>query len=385
MNPRFFVLSSALCALLAPAGSMRVAASDASWTKHTVMEKGRNNTAVAADFDGDGRVDVITSYGGRVSLFLAPDWEEIPLHRLSKPGATCIHSEVMDVDGDGDPDWTGSEAWEAPFWLENPGDPEKPWRARTIDPDIRGIHCLLRADVDGDGKGDLVINNFVPEGPLADSVAWFRAPDEPREAPHWERHVFADGDARGGSHYFGFGDVTGDGRGDIAIGAKGEPFEDGNWFAYWTHPGEEGVEGPWEKTVIAREQTGATNIRPADVNGDGAVDFIASRGHGRGVLWFEAPDWEEHVIDPDMLSPHSLAVADLDGDGDPDAASCGYESRRLAWYENDGTGKFTVHVLDEDQESYDLRAVDMDGDGDLDLLNAGRGSGNVVWYENPAR
>ena len=54
-------------------------------------------------------------------------------------------------------------------------------------------------------------------------------------------------------------------------------------------------------------------------------------------------------------------------------------------YLNDSRGNFELHVLDDDQESYDLRSVDMDGDGDLDLLNAGRGSNNVSWYENPLK
>jgi hypothetical protein len=86
-----------------------------------------------------------------------------------------------------------------------------------------------------------------------------------------------------------------------------------------------------------------------------------------------------------MKSPHSLVLDDLDGDGDLDGATCGYESQRVAWYENDGKGSFTIHVIDEAQESYDLRSVDMDGDGALDLLNAGRATANVAWYENPSK
>ena len=74
------------------------------WRKHVVTEAGRNMTAVGADFSGDGEVDVITSYGGKISLFTAPDWNETVIHRLEKPNATCIHSETFDIDGDGDTD-----------------------------------------------------------------------------------------------------------------------------------------------------------------------------------------------------------------------------------------------------------------------------------------
>jgi hypothetical protein len=103
------------------------------------------------------------------------------------------------------------------------------------------------------------------------------------------------------------------------------------------------------------------------------------------VIWFEAPHWKVHEIHPEIREPHALTVADLDGDGDMDAATCAFGSKMAAWYENDGAGRFRIHVLDRDQESYDIRAVDLDGDGDLDLLVAGRLSQNVVWYENPLR
>lgn len=355
------------------------------WKKHTVMEAGQNTSAVAADYNGDGIVDVITSYNGKVSLFSGPTWEETVLHRFANLKGRCIHSETFDIDGDGDMDWAGSEAWASPFWLENPGDGSGAWAARVIDHDIQGIHCILKADVDNDGNLDLIINNFEPDGPLGDSVAWFSMPKKLKAAEHWDRHIFADRDARGGSHYFGFGDIDGDGWGEIAIGAKGAPFEDGNWFAYWKNPGEKEVKEAWEKVIIAEDQLAATNIKPGDLNGDGEMDYLASRGHSAGVVWFEGPDWKEHEIDLEIKSPHTLVLADLDEDGDLDGASCGFESLRVSLYMNDGKGAFERTDLDLNQQSYDLRTVDMDGDGDLDLLNAGRGTGNVAWYENPLR
>ena len=120
-----------------------------------------------------------------------------------------------------------------PFWMENPGPnsiQKGAWTPRLIDPDITGIHCILKSDVDNDGKPELIINNFEPEKGIGDSMAWFSIPKNPLRAKQWHRHVFAAGNARGGSHYMGVGDIDGDGWKEIAVGAKGKPFVDGNWL-----------------------------------------------------------------------------------------------------------------------------------------------------------
>ncbi|WP_186775411.1 FG-GAP repeat domain-containing protein [Rubripirellula tenax] len=398
--PQANVLSVAIVWVLIFVGSVG-ADDNVAWKKHVVMDQGHCNTAVAIDANADGLMDVVCSYGGKVSLFLAPDWKvEHVLHRLSQRRQTCIHSTVIDVDGDGDLDWAGAVASEHPFWLENPGRLSRTadsdatptgdadstlWIRRTIDSEITGIHCLTRSDVDNNGRDDLIINNFEPEKGIGDSIAWLSIPSDPKSSIPWDRHVFADADARGGSHYMGAGDIDGDGWNEIAVGAKGEPFADGNWFAFWKNPGKDGVKGAWQKVMLAENQTAATNILPADVNGDGKVDWLASRGHGNGVIWFENPSWKIHTIDSQIEFPHSLTVADHDQDGDVDAAVCGFGSEVVMWYENNGKGSFTNHTLDRHQQSYQLTSVDMDGDGDLDLLNAGRGTANVAWYENPLR
>jgi hypothetical protein len=355
------------------------------WIRHEITRGFANQTVIAADFTGDGRPDVITNDNQkrRTLLYVAPRWNEVVLHQ----GVNAIHSEVMDVDGDGDMDYIGTRY--SPgliFWLEQPkqGTKEK-WNYRVVDDfekgGVNGIHGLITGDVDRDGRLDLIGNSAQPKGMFPESLAWFRVPKNPRRADRWERYIFADKDAPGLSHYLGFGDVNGDGRPDMASGAK--VADGGNWYAWW----EQGTDAkkPFRKHVIATGQEGATNIHIADVNGDRRADFFASRGHGKGIVWYEAPNWTAHEVNDRITGPHSLAMGDIDGDGDIDAVTCAKDSATAAWFENDGRGNFTTHHIHENQAAYDIRLADMDKDGDLDVLVAGQESRNVVWFENRLR
>lgn len=362
------------------------------WRKHVVARaKGSVNSAVSADFDHDGHVDVLSSYDGKVVLHRGPNWEAYQLHAFSrdnsrnKPRPDCIHSCLLDVDGDGDLDFCGSS--NTVFWLECPDDPfsGKPWTYRTIDDEILGTHCLITGDVNQDGRLDLIANSGrgADQTSIPNSLTWLEIPENPKTAEPWERHVFADRDAPGGSHYTGIADVNGDGLPDICCGAKGGPgFDGGEWFAWWEQLPDQAE--PWRRHLLATGQPGATNIQPRDVNRDGNMDFVATRGHGQGVLWFRGPEFTMFEIDPEIVGPHCLVTVDLDDDGDLDIATCGKEpDGKAVWYANDGNGSFVRHEVGSNQGAYDIRAVDMDGDYDLDLLIAGHASKNVVWFENP--
>lgn len=357
--------------------------------KKTVVHSGHHTmTAVAADFTGDGHVDVISNSGGKTRLFVAPDWAEVVID--DDPQHGCIHSEVMDVDGDGDPDFIGARYDPGLlFWLECPDSKSdrQQWRFHGIHDEVHGIHGVLVGDVDGDGRSDLIANSAQPKEPFAESVVWLSVPENPREVDEWPVHLAAANDAPGLTHYLGLGDLNGDGRADLMTAAKGGPQAEpgsGDWFAWWEAPADPRRRG-WRRHMVAADQPGATNILPADFNADGTVDLMCSRGHGAGVVWFEGPDWKMHEIWPDLAGPHCLTAGDIDGDGDIDAATCAKDDKLAVWFENDGSGNFTSHVVGRDQAAYDIRLVDMDGDQDLDLLVAGQTSRNVVWYANPQK
>lgn len=365
--------------------------SGAVWKRHIIVEQvesKQTDSAVAHDFDNDGHMDVIGTFDGNVVLMKGPNWKQQVIHPFveglsaRKPRAQCIHSCLLDVDGDGDEDFVGSN--NTTFWLECPDDPfsGKAWKYHTIDDEILGTHCVIVGDVNQDGVLDLIANSFQKENatPIYESICWFETPAASGE---WVRHVFANKDAPGGNHYMGIGDINGDARPDIAAGAKGgQGFDGGEWFAWWEQPAD--GSNPWKKHLLSDIEVGASNILPADVNRDGVMDLVASRGHGYGILLFMGPNFGKVEVDPEMYGPHSLIVEDLDQDGDIDIASCGrHEDSIAAWYENDGRGFFVKHLIEANQGSYDTRTVDMDGDGDQDLLIAGHWSRNVIWYENP--
>ncbi len=210
------------------------------------------------------------------------------------------------------------------------------------------------------------------------SIIWFSVPDMPTVTENWIPVLLADGDAVGGSHYIDFGDLDGDGHDEAFHGAKGEPFENGHYYAYWTRGND--VTRPWKKTVLPRTHKGATHIYDADLDKDGLNDLVTSQGHGFGITAFIAPDFNPHPVDITLDAPHAFRIADIEGDGDVDLFVCAKGSRKAQWFENNGEGTFTRHTLSDDQEAYDVVITDMDSDGDLDVIIAGQNSRNIVLF-----
>ena len=76
--------------LLLPLLAVLVASTDAAeWKKHVVHSGAHTVNAVAADFTGDKKIDIIANSDGKTRLFVGPDWAETIIE--TNPALSLIH------------------------------------------------------------------------------------------------------------------------------------------------------------------------------------------------------------------------------------------------------------------------------------------------------
>jgi hypothetical protein len=309
---------------------------------------------------------------------------------LRKAVEESLGAAALDVDGDGRLDVALNGVWFA-----NPGslarDAEAPWTAR---PYPGGRHDITAADINGDGRPDLLTSDDT-------SVRWYDV------TAALEETIVAEGlSLHGSTAPRGYGDLDGDGDPDVVT--------TGDWFE---NPGR--GRGRWPRHSWPHEAVPRASYGPsmrswvADLNADGRQDIVYSdcdTGYGH-VHWVEnlgGGKWARHRLeDPpggaDTGSFHSLGVADFDLDGDLDVFAGeqedpdtymvaegrlpmkppGLRERGVVW-ENVGTPtapRFTPKVFHEGRPGWhDTVLVDFDRDGDIDLVSKVWNTGGLPYH-----
>jgi hypothetical protein len=320
------------------------------------------------DLDGDGKTDLLvaSASGGGAWWYRAPNWTK---HLLSE-GAFTTDMAVADIDDDGHLDVIVPEK-AGLFWYQNPlsegKDPSSsPWKGHNISALGAHMHDVELADLDGDGKIDIVTRHQSGFGKMMGNQIYIWKQVDPY---HWLMRTFDCPHGEG----LALADINGDGKIDVIIGGKwfqnpGDIIGD-TWLEH-NYISESEFEKSWTK--------GDVMVACADLDGDGQVEIVVSPSEGKGRLsWFDPPPdlrdaiWSEHVL-AETDHAHGLDVGDIDRDGQIEIAVAKMHQasapQEVAIYDRQG-GEWQKIVL-ATSGSHCIRLVDLEGDGMLSVFGS---------------
>ncbi|MBY0494649.1 MAG: VCBS repeat-containing protein [Cyanobacteria bacterium] len=354
-----------------------------------------------ADFNNDGKLDVIAnSLGARdLAWYENPAWER---HVIVSDTMQIVNQAPADINGDGIPELAFQSSFamqaaksEGVNWIARSSGPGQPWKAEKFDT-FPTSHHIVWADLDGDGKKELINAPLIGAGSLAPTYDQDKAPVFWYDQGGWKRHTMTDS-VPGIIHRVRPVKWDSGNREQILVAS----FE-GIVMYRATGSGEN---MKFEKVVLSKgHEEKAPRLGASDV-GVGMQDgrrFFASvePWHGNEVVIYtgSGTNFTRRVIFDKIASGHEIAVVDLNGDGRDDIVA--NDNARGATQNNPNAPTGGVHVffapddaakgewqylrLEDKLGMNSCVGVDINKDKRNDLV-CGGASGVVRWYENKGK
>ena len=283
------------------------------------------------DVDGDPLADLIAMALPAVYWYEATDrsataWTRREVARV--PATSHVNSQGFEraqivpggpeeflIAGDGDI-----------YLITIPEDPEAEWSTRLVAANTsdEGIGV---GDLDGDGDLDLAAGRR-PEGEDEPTIL-VRYLNPGNGTDTWSHRVI--GSSEHPIDRVAVADLNGDGRADIVVTEERYPGEkpDGNlwWFEQPVDPA-----GEWTRHHVVTQYS-MNNLDVADIDGDGDIDLLTNEHKGPRLelqWWLNdgAGNFTKQVIDTRHENHLGTQLADLDGDGDLDIFGGAWDNYR---------------------------------------------------------
>jgi hypothetical protein len=339
----------------------------------------------AADFDGDGRLDVVVLDGGKhatkktFAWFKAPaksgeTWQRFEFNRNDPLKEFVGAARTCDFDNDGDQDLVVATDHHSGPLKEldiliflNPskqGDVYGEWDyayvARNLP--LHHINDMEVADMDNDGRIDIITRSLEPN----DVHVFFQ--NDPQSWSHRSFPTLLDQ-----SEGLAVGDLNGDGKLEISF--------TGYLLVAPSNPRTQ----EYRRIAVDEEyHTINQNTKECigDIDRDGLLDILISpaekfrNGHNHDLAWYRNPGgdltgiWQKTIVEQSTNNMHTVKLAYINDDAYLDiVVGVAWNPKSVSVYYNKGKGAFSdKQVISNSRGLYSGIVADFDGDGDSDII-----------------
>ncbi|GAA0721147.1 hypothetical protein GCM10009105_31210 [Dokdonella soli] len=359
--------------------------------QQTILTGGSADSVIAADVNGDGKSDlIVANFGGTVSVLIntTPPGATTPsfaTHQAFAAVSGLFSVTAADVNGDGKPDLIATNfngnTVSVLINTTAPGAATPSFAAQQTSATTGSTPwSVTAADLNGDGKADLIV------GSLSDNTVsvWLNTSAPGAATPSFAaQQTFATGL---GPASVTVADVNGDGKPDLIVASNND-----STVSVLLNTTASGAATP----SFAAQRTFATGLAPravttADVNGDGKPDLIVANYNGGVSVLLNTtapgaatPSFAAQQTFATGLGPASVTVADVNGDGKPDLIVANANDNTVSVLRNTTTSGATTPSFAAQQtfgtgtNPDSVTAADVNGDGKPDLIVANLSSNTV--------